>query len=356
MNMRERMLAVVRGGELDRVPFVQYGNVGGPNEDIWARIGRDNMGVLRWCGVHAFQTPNCRIDTEEISCNGQKGWRNTLLTPAGSLTEEKVLVPEMGGVQGFAKHYVERVEDYAVLLAYYRDIEVVENSDAVRAAIGELGDDGLPHVSLERTPFQNLWIQWVSVMDLSLHMVDAPEIVDECLAAIGDVLLRVADVAWRAAGTLDLPYVIVPDNVTAPLIGEPRFREYCAAYYRRIADRMADRNVPLYVHMDGDLKPLWDAICASGVTGLDSLSPPPDNDTSVAEALALRPDMRVLVNFPSSVHIAEPEEIYRRACEILEQGGHSGRLQIQVSENMPRGAWETSYPQIVRAIADFGRP
>jgi hypothetical protein len=62
------------------------------------------------------------------------------------------------------------------------------------------------------------------------------------------------------------------------------------------------------------------------------------------------------VNFPSSVHLALPEEVYRRAAEILAEGAESGRLQIQVSENVPPGVWRRSFPEIVGAIRDFGAP
>ena len=114
--------------------------------------------------------------------------------------------------------------------------------------------------------------------------------------------------------------------------------------------------MPLFVHMDGDLKPLWGAIGETGIAGIDSLSPPPDNDTSVADAFSMWPDFRLLVNFPSSVHLADSQTIYEQAWRLLEEGGHTGRLQIQVSEDAPPGVWRTSFPEIVRAIDDFGKP
>jgi EAL domain-containing protein (putative c-di-GMP-specific phosphodiesterase class I) len=92
------------------------------------------------------------------------------------------------------------------------------------------------------------------------------------------------------------------------------------------------------------------------VRGLDSFSPPPDNDTRVADAVRLWPEMRLWLNFPSSIHLASEERIYEVTREILEEGGHTGRLQIQISENVPPGVWRTSFPQIVRAIDDFGPP
>ena len=115
-----------------------------------------------------------------------------------------------------------------------------------------------------------------------------------------------------------------------------------------------NKNVIIAVHMDGDLKPLWKAISESPVRLLDSFSPYPDNDTTVADAVKLWPEMRICLNFPSSIHLAEPKVIYETAYEILEQGGNTGRLQIQISENMPPSAWRRSYPQIVKAINDFG--
>ena len=57
-----------------------------------------------------------------------------------------------------------------------------------------------------------------------------------------------------------------------------------------MADGLAERDVPVFVHMDGDLKPLWQDIAGSRVGGLDSFSPAPDNDTTVAEAVSMWPD------------------------------------------------------------------
>ena len=147
-----------------------------------------------------------------------------------------------------------------------------------------------------------------------------------------------------------------PDNLTSPIIGEAHFRQHCVPLYDELAQMLADRGVPVFVHMDGDLKPLWGAIGDSGVRGLDSLSPPPDNDTSAGDAVSLWPEMRAFVNYPSSVHLKSPKEVYAKTGEILEQAGHTGRLQIQISENVPPGMWKVSFPEIVRAIRDFGRP
>ena len=108
--------------------------------------------------------------------------------------------------------------------------------------------------------------------------------------------------------------------------------------------------------MDGMLKPLWKEITASRVGGLDSFTPTPDCDTTVAEAANMWPDKRLWVNFPGSTHLAEPDVIRATAEEILAAAGHSGRLQIQISENVPLDRWPVSYPIIAEAIESFGAP
>ena len=349
MTMRERMLAVLRGEKPDRVPFVQYRNASAPDEEIWAVIGRENMGVMPWIRLHRVEHPNCRTHTEEISERGLRGLRTVIETPVGCMTEEKFYEPALN-TASIRDHFVKTPEDYAVLQAYLEDSVVVEDLTAYHEACASLGEDGITLIRLERTPFQQLWVQWVSIADLALHMVDCPDRVARCVDAMVKEMRAVFEIVTRTP----VPFVDFPDNITAPVIGDSNFREYCVPYYNELADMLADKRVPVLVHMDGDLKPLWDAIGETRIKGIDSLSPPPDNDTSVADALSLWPDRCVLVNFPSSVHLASPQAIYDQTGELLQQGGRSGQLQIQISENTPPGTWRKSYPEIVRAIRDFG--
>ena len=61
---------------------------------------------------------------------------------------------------------------------------VSEDLSPLHQARVELGDDGLPLVAVERTPYQQLWIQWVSIEDLACHLMDCPGKVRRCMAAM----------------------------------------------------------------------------------------------------------------------------------------------------------------------------
>ncbi len=355
MTMRQRILAVIQGHPHDRVPFVQYDNIAARNEDIWSLIGRGKMGLLRWSGVHRIEHPNCRIETEGIWRGSIRGQRAIMHTPAGQLVEERFFEPTYGA-GSIKSHYVKDPDDYRVFMAYLRDAVVLPDYERYLRDWHDVGDDGLPLTVVPQTPFQQLWIDWVGLDDLCAHLVECPDIVEECISMLARIERRVYETVRRAADQLPLRLVDIPDNITAPVIGLKRFRKYCVPLYNELADMLADRGIPVFVHMDGDLRPLWQAIGESRVGGIDSLSPPPDNDTSAGQAITLWPGMRVFVNYPSSVHLAEPDEIYRQAQRILDEAGHSGRLMIQVGENVPPGVWRKSFPQIVRAIDDFGTP
>jgi hypothetical protein len=345
MTMRERMLALIAGEPVDRVPFVQYDHLAARNDEIWAEIGRQEMGVLRWTMPFRREHPHCTRTVASIQRDGLKGERTVIETPRGMMQSLRFFEPVYNS--GWtAEHFVKTPADYDVLTAWLEDEVITADAEPLERARDELGDDGLPLVRVERSAFQQLWVQWVSLEDLVCHMMDEAETVAACIAAMQR---RQRDV-FAAVASQDIDFVDFPDNITAPVIGERWFRQYCLPEYDELAELV---DVPVYVHMDGDLAPLYEAIGESKVSGLDSLSPPPDNDTSVGAALAMWPNMRVAVNFPSSVHLAAPEQVYATTMELLEQGGDSGRLQIQISENVPPSCWRRSFPQIVRAIHDF---
>lgn len=346
MTMRDRILAVVQGRAHDRVPFVMYDGIL-PPDIVRPYVGPERMGLLRWSAVHRVEYPHCHVAYETYYVADTRWQRATLTTPAGSLVEERAFEPayESSSVR---KHFIEQPEDYEVFWAYLEDAVILEDYDRYHRDAAELGDAGIPLVAVERTPYQQLWIRWVSLDDLAYHFVDTPDRVMHTIDLLHARAQRIFDIAARSPAP--------PDNITAPAIGPRRFKAYCVPHYNDLADRLAERDVPVFVHMDGDLKPLWDAITASKVGGIDSFAPAPDNDTTVAEAVALWPDKRLWINFPSSVHLRTYDGVRAEAEAMLEAGGHTGRIQIQISENVPHAVWRTSLPAIADAIGAFGAP
>ena len=241
-------------------------------------------------------------------------------------------------------------QDYDILI-HLKGMIAFDPSSYMQA-LKELGDNGIPLLAVERTAWQQLWVQWVNIEDLSWHFLEHE---DRLMRTVGLLEQRERRILECAAKVCPL-FVDFPDNITAQMIGPDKFRRFCLPFYRELAGRLAESGGVACCHMDGNLKPLWELIGESGLRALDSLSPPPDNDTSVGEACRLWPAMRILINFPSSVHLMDPERIRMHTREILKQGGDTGRLSIDISENVPPTAWRTSLPVIAEEIAAHGTP
>ncbi len=353
MTPKQRMLAVMNGDRPDEIPFVEYvGMIPRGAEEIWRHVDIKDVGGLAWVGAWDTDAPNCKLESVETEEDGQDVIRSSLVTPKGTLTG--VMVRNVVK----RKPMVTDIKDYHVLLAYLRDLRYTGTTAHIEQVLADLGDQGLPHVKIPRTPYQRLWTEYVSMEDLAIHMQDAPELVDEVMRELGRHVIDAAKVTAMAARETEFYHAIICDNITAPMIGPTLFAKWCAPYYNEVSDILAEEGIKLMIHMDGDLKPLWHEIAKCRHAGIDSMSPPPDNDTSVTDAFEQWPDKLVWTNFPSSVHLAEPAEVYSVACTLLEQGGHTGRFWIQITEDLPwrGGQWWLTVPEIVKAIRDFGKP
>ncbi len=350
MTNRQRMLAIFRGEPHDRVPFIQYQGLL-PTQEVWETLGRDRVGLLRWSSACRVDHPNCRYEEERIEKGGRPGVRASLVTPKGTLFAESFEEPAYH-TRATHEHFVKEIADYDILDAFLEDAVVTYDPEPYEKGLAELGEDGLPMVSTHRTAWQQLWVQWVGLEDLSWHFAENEDRVMRTVGLLNRIQRQIFDCICR----LKPPFVDFPDNITAPTIGRANFERFCAPMYRELSARLAEFGSLAFCHMDGELKPLWDLIGESGLRGLDSFTPVPDNDTTVADAVRLWPEMRLFTNFPSSVHLMEPQQIREHARAILQQGGNTGRLEIQISENVPPGVWRKSVPVIVEEIEAFGTP
>jgi hypothetical protein len=355
MTMRERMLAVLQGKEHDKMPFTQYDNLIIPNELMWSTFGRENAGVLQRTKVTKLVNTKCSITSYDITEKGYKGKISTMHTPKGELHEKIIFDPYLNS-PARVEHFVKKPDDYNLLLEYFRDITVHEDMQRYQGHLAYLDGAGLPMACLARTPYQQMWIFWVSLMDFCVDLYEHADIVEACMDCLAKVIVNELKIIAQAAKKIDIPLVNFGDNITAPIIGPEYFQKYCIYYYDLAAEIFDNKNMIITVHTDGDLKPLAELIAGSKIGGLDSFTPKPDNDTGLDEALEMWPNIKMLMNFPSSLHLADKDIIYKTAVELLQQTKRSGRVWMQISEDLPPGMWEKSFPAILQAIDEYGPP
>jgi hypothetical protein len=350
MTMKERMLAVIQKKEHDQIPFAMYEIMFNP-QDAFDLLGHGNIGLIRFSPIYRFEYPNCRFLNQIYYQDGQKYQKNILVTPKGNLEEIRIFEPTYDSSTA-RKHFISEPSDYEVFWSYLDDCIALENYDHYLQDCADLGDDGISKGEVERSPWQQLWIEWVGLEGLSMHQADCPDRVEETIQRLNARARKTFEIAYHSPA----PFIDIPDNITAPAIGIKRFQKYIQPLYDEFGDMLAERDAPLFVHMDGFLRPLRHAIAASKVGRMDSFSPAPDSDMTIDEAVSIWLDKILWVNFPSSVFMQSEEQIREKTNEILNSAGHSSKLQIQISENIPLDRWRSSFPIIVEEIERFGKP
>jgi hypothetical protein len=109
----------------------------------------------------------------------------------------------------------------------------------------------------------------------------------------------------------------------------------------------------LQVHYDGKLRVIADQVAQIDFDGIDSLTPPPEGDMSVAEARQLWPD-KMLWCHPSLGWFREREATLRELVKGLVRNAGPQRFCLMISEEIPPD-WERTVPEVLAVLRE-GNP
>ena len=337
MTLREQVLAAVRGGGTDRVPFTCYlGLVASGAEEI------ENLAFVTSAAAFGTEAPEVSYSSTDLA----PGVRESRMeTPWGCLTQ--LAHTETGyGSSWTREHWIKRPEDYRILERVLRHTRVVADPQPLRSARARLGDRGVVLAWMNRAPFQRLWIEFTGIERLACDLMDAPAAVEGVL----DALLEQSREIMRITAASEAELAWVPDNITGVVTGPPLFNRYLAPYYREVCDALLPAGKTPVTHMDGMLRSVADCVAQTDLPVIEAFTPPPDGNLPVREARARWPRKALWLNFPSSVHLRPPAEVERVARELVEEAGSGGGFLIGVTENIPHSVGSRSLEAIGKAL------
>ena len=118
--------------------------------------------------------------------------------------------------------------------------------------------------------------------------------------------------------------------------------------YRQILEILDDAGKRLLVHYDGKLRLVSGEIAALAIDGIDSFTPPPEGDMSVAEARACWPDKFLWLHPPLGWYEEGRAALVRRIQKMVRDAGPQ-RFCLMISEDVPP-RWEESIPTVLEAL------
>ena len=337
MTLREQLMIVLRGGKADRVPFTCYqGLVPGMTEI-------ENLTLVGMAQAFSAVGPE-GIETSSVELSPGVS-ETTMETPWGTLTQ--IAHTETGYGSAWTKeHWVKAEADYGVLEQIIRHTQIVPSPGGIAAAQESLGDRGVILAWMHRAPFQRLWIEYVGMENLALHLMDFPEAVEGVLEAMFEQSREII----RVTAASEAELVWVPDNITGEMTGPGFFRKYQQPYYRDVCDAMLPAGKLPCCHMDGMLRQIADVIGETDLPVMEAFTPPPDGNFSVREARERWPGKVLWLNFPSSVHLREPQEVARVTEELVEEAGDCHGFAVGITENIPASVGARSLKAIGGAL------
>ena len=318
MTHKERMLAVLNGEPVDRVPWV-------PRLDIWynahKRAGslpakyknaslkqitedldfgyhavvphfkdlRDPSDELhRAVGVYNLWSMPYRTVFEDVRITVQyEGDATTVSynTPVGSVTT-RVLYDEGMRRAGItithvSEHAIKQPTDYRTIGYLFDHARVEPNHGGYDEFSVRIGTQGLAvaFVSLAGSPMHLLQRELMPMETFFTEMYDHPEELTECAASIGRYFERI----FRVVAESSAEVVLFGANYDATVTYPPLFRDHIRPWLKRFADILHECGKFLLTHTDGENRGLLDLYVESGVDIADSICPKPMTSFSLRE-------------------------------------------------------------------------
>jgi len=312
MTGRERILRVLAGEQPDRVPFV-------PNLWQWFYVNQERgalpkalrevfspVGVLRKLRAEVMSKfdglalreglPHCRQTvtfagdrqacpawTSFTSFEGGTVRRDTLETPAGSLTHTWQYEPQSGAPFETEHWWKDFEREYPAVRFWLEDASPVLDQAAWARGLANVGEDGLVLFQLPPTPLKKFhWLAGQEQATFWIH--DHPREMRELARIHERTALAALEEVVDLAG---LEVFEVPDNLDSMFYSPALFRAFCLPLLQQAARMIHARSKYLFVHACGRLKALAPLFLEAELDCVEGQAHPPLGDWPLAQARAL---------------------------------------------------------------------
>lgn len=346
MNERERVLAVLRHEQPDRVPWLA-------RLELWyaARLATGTLperfsGYSLW-DINRELGIGIRTVADVVTLRqggfavrqSRRGDESITIydTPLGSVRTVTTLNEAMrlSGVNHpyTTEFFIKDVADYDVLEYVYEHTRPEPCYESYLQVAAQLGGDGLVLSGRVECPFQNWLLRMAGYETGFAHLMDHTERVERFLRFLTDWTLDVCKVVVASPAEM----ILSGDNFSGIITHGRLFRTYCLPYLQAFSADLHARGKWLASHIDGETASLLQVFAESGVDVAECFTPWPMTQTTLAQAQAAWGD-RVTIwgGVPSAILCpSTPQADYERFVdEHLRPGIARGNIILGVGDNV----------------------
>jgi len=289
MTDHERLVAALEGEPVDYLPFSPF------LAYVWESFPQ----AVRDAGQLAFHrhigaTPLWRgapCPVQALTPAGveitdrQKGRdrRVEILTPVGALTQVGRRSDE-GNTEFLVEHPLKTEDDFLVQLWIEEHTEFEVDLAPVREHLTGSGSEGLSIGMLlprSKSAFQSLVEHHVGTEELAYALADFPDTVEALWQAMVANDLLAAQLAME---TGFYTYYLTWEDSSTQNYSPRQYERYIGSEIERWCTLLATNDMHYIQHACGHLRHLLPLMKASGVAGVESISPPPTGNITIREA------------------------------------------------------------------------
>ncbi len=343
MDIRERLEAFWAGERPDQIPYTIYEYEWRHTADdpTWQELFKMGLGVTYHCLSFQLKTADVEYVSDSFEKNGHTLERRSVRTPVGEVYETFI--------DGWRqKFFLETAQDYAVMTYAARHTEILPAYEAFLAAEKEIAPYGIALAATGRTPLQIILVDYAGLENFAYHLVDLEHEVMELYEALLEKFRQIVEVVAEGPGC----FVSVLENFTAETLGPARFEKLLVPVYQELFPVLQSAGKIVGTHYDGKLSSCRELIAQAPIDLIESLTPPPEGDMTLAECRAAWPDKLFWSNINVSCYDLPPKQLKALVLERVEQAAPDGRrLAFEVSEQYPHN-WKESMPVVLDALRE----
>jgi len=347
MTARETILSFFKGKLQNHIPFSTY-----PSFVPRGEKGRElrNRGLILIDYRSASLSQYHNVEVEIKGAQGQLSareklepydriWTRTYHTPMGDVSEKIRREAIYGTSEWVVEHLIKEPSDYRILQYILEKRTYEENCEAIKNAQSDLGEDGIVYAMVDRSPLQQLMIEWVGIERFCLDYHDCLDPIEKLLSVAQEKQNLVYDIATHSPAEV----VWSPDNLMGDVVGPALYKKYLLPFYNRQAELIHKAGKLYAVHMDGRLASLADLIKRTNIDIVDSLSlPEAGGDLPLKKALEMWKEKSILANIPAFLGHKSLNEVRGYMRGLRKDVLSFNNFAIQFSEDLPvTSLWET---------------
>ncbi len=295
MNLRERMLTMLRGGTTDRIPWNVYGWLA-PKNEAARLLQSKGLSYMNSRRIYREIFHEVTVRRDERILDGEKHFIIEIETPHGTLTQDAVIEHAYGSLW-VRKHFITSVQDYPAAEFCMRHTTFEPDFEPWQEADAELGDAGFVIGEVMPIPIMTLMVNWMGVETMVEGIYDHTAGFEALLDALDAHYARQNQLAAESPAEV----IWWGDNVTGSIISPRLFERYVAPVYARTLPVLLGAGKIPIAHYDGSIRPLAKNLARTDLPVIEAFTPPPWGDIPVSEAKAAWPGEGDRFKFPRGI-------------------------------------------------------